>query len=325
MPANLTPDYERADARYRAAVTDDEKLEALREMYATIPKHKGTEKLQAELKRKISHQRKAVSRAPRKTQDVFHIPRAGAGQVVLVGTPNVGKSSIVLKLTGAHVKVTEYPFATTVPVPGMCHFEEVQIELVDTPPVTADHIPSGLLGTIRAADIVTIVVDASAEALDEAEAALGVLRERGLILRTVPISELDPSNPADHCAMLLVNKMDTGEAGVLETLQELYGPALEVFGVSAQTGEGMDQWVARLWQLLASIRVFTKEPGKPAEMIKPFTLPIGSTVEDLASEIHRELPAKMKFARVWGDHAHSGMQVHRTEELKDRDVVEIHQ
>jgi ribosome-interacting GTPase 1 len=244
---------------------------------------------------------------------------------VLVGTPNVGKSSIVLKATGAHVKVAEYPFTTTVPMPGMCPFEEVQIELVDTPPVTADHIPGGLLGTIRAADIAAIIVDATAEALDEAEAAIGILRERGLILRTVPISDLDPSNPADHCAMLVVNKLDIGEPGVVETLRELYGPALEVFGISAETGEGLDKWIARVWELLASIRVFTKEPGQPADMTKPFTLPIGSTVDDLAHEIHRELPAKMKFARVWGQHRYSGMQVHRTEELKDRDVVEIHQ
>lgn len=325
MPANLTPVYEQAEQRYKAAATDDEKLDALREMFATIPKHKGTEKLQAEIKRKISRIRKAVSRAPQKAQDLFHIPRAGAGQVVLVGTPNVGKSAIVQKTTGAHVKVTEFPFATTVPAPGMCHFEQVQIELVDTPPVTADHIPSGLLGTIRSADIVAIVVDATAEALDEAEAALGVLRGRGLILRTVLISELDPSDPADHCAMLVVNKVDIGEAGVVETLRELYGPELEVFGVSAQTGEGMDKWIARIWELLASIRVFTKEPGEPAEMTKPYTLPIGSTVEDLAHEIHRDLPAKMKFARIWGEGRHSGMQVHRTEELKDRDVVEIHE
>ena len=54
MPANLTPDYERAEAKLRAATTDEERMSALREMFATIPKHKGTEKLQADIKHRIS-------------------------------------------------------------------------------------------------------------------------------------------------------------------------------------------------------------------------------------------------------------------------------
>jgi ribosome-interacting GTPase 1 len=325
MPANLTPDYERAEEKYRAATTDDEKLEALRGMYAVMPKHKGTEKLQAELKRKMSHLRRAISRAPRKTADAFHVPKAGAGQIVLVGTPNVGKSSIVLKATGAHVKVAEYPFTTTLPAPGMAHFEDVLIELVDTPPVTADHIPGGLLGTIRQADIIAIIADGSGDPLDDAQAVLDLFQSRGMHVRTMAIQDLDPSNPAEHSALIVVNKMDLAAPDTLSTLHDLYAPGLEVFGVSAQTGEGLSPWLGRLWQLLSAIRVYTKEPGQPPDMGKPFTLPIGSTVQDLAHEIHRDLPEHMKFARVWGEHCFAGMQVHRTEELHDKDVVEIHE
>jgi ribosome-interacting GTPase 1 len=326
MPANLTPDYERAEQRYRSATTDDERLEALRAMFSTIPKHKGTEKLQAEIKRKISQLRKAAARKPsNKGTDLFHVPRAGAGQVVLVGAPNSGKSAIVAKTTHAPVKVADYPFTTAVPVPGMAHYQDVQIELVDTPPVTADHIPGGLLGTIRNSDILAIVVGAAEDPLEQAEMVTGLLSGRGIVLRSVAHNELDPSDFNQHCAILVLNKIDLADPDTLATFRELYESRLEVIPISAQSGEGLDQLIARLWQLLALVRIYTKQPHKPADHTKPFTLEIGSTVEDLARQIHQELPEKMKFARIWGEGRFAGQQVHRTEVLHDRDIVEIHE
>jgi ribosome-interacting GTPase 1 len=327
MPANLTPDYEHAEQRYRIAADDEERLAALREMFSTIPKHKGTEKLQAELKRKISQLRKTVAKKPAKGPDPFHVPRSGAGQVVLIGTPNVGKSALVGRLTHAPVKVTEYPFATAVPVPGMCAFEDVQIELVDTPPISAGHLPGGLLGTIRNGDIVAVVLDASEDPLEEADAVLGLLAARGLALRCVPVTELDPADPNQHVAVLVANKVDLPNAtDNVTALTDLYAGQFQVLPVSAASGEGLDRLVRRLWEMLSVVRVYTREPGKhAAESGKPFTLPIGSTVEDLAREIHRELPDKMKFARLWGASRHPGQQVHRSEVLRDRDTVEIHQ
>ena len=148
MPANLTPEYERAEQRYREAGDDAERLEALREMLSTIPKHKGTEKMQADLKRRISQLVKAGGkRARARTVDPFHVPRGGAGQIVLLGLPNVGKSMLVATTTDASVKVAEYPYTTALPVPGMWPYQDVQIQVVDTPPVTAEHVPPGLFGT----------------------------------------------------------------------------------------------------------------------------------------------------------------------------------
>jgi ribosome-interacting GTPase 1 len=325
MPANLTPDYERAEQRYRVAATDDDRLAALREMFATVPKHKGTEKLQADLKRKISQFRKSIAKKPAKGTDLYHVPRAGAGQVVLVGAPNSGKSSIVARTTHAAVKVADYPFATALPVPGMAHFEDVQIELVDTPPVTADHIPGGLLGTIRNSDIVALVVDCSADALEQTEMLLTLLEGRGLTLRTVPHNQLDPSDVNQHSALVIATKLDLAAPETIDALRGLYAPRFDVVGVSAATGLGLDALLHHVWRLLCLVRVYTRQPGKPADMTKPFTLEIGSTVEDLAREIHQELPAKMTFARIWGDGRFAGQQVHRTEVLHDKDVVEIHE
>ena len=326
MPANLTPDYDRADAKYRAAVDDDGRLNALREMFAVIPKHKGTEKLQADLKHRISLLRKMMARAPQKAgPDPFYIPRSGAGQIVIVGPPNVGKSLLVGSTTHAPVKVTEYPFATALPVPGMAHWEDVQLELVDTPPVTADHIPPGLMGTIRSGDIAALMVDASADPLEQTDMLLTLMASRELQLRSVPRDQLDPSNPHDHSALLIANKADLAPPDVITTLRELYADKIEILPVSAATGMGVNALLERCWQFLASIRIYTKEPGLEPDMKKPFVLDAGSTIEDLAREIHRELPQRMKFARLWRTGIHAGQQVHRSEPLHDKDVVEIHQ
>ena len=326
MPANVTPQYERAERRFREAATDEEKLDALRGMLSSIPKHKGTEKMQADIKRRISQLRRAAAKAtPKRGPDPFHVPRSGAGQVVLLGLPNVGKSTLVAATTNAHTKVADYPFATAVPVPGMWACQDVQIQLVDTPPVTAEHVPAGLMGTIRLADVVCVVVDAAGELLEQAETALDVLAAKGVTLRSVGRSELDASDPHQRCGLLVAGKVDLAPVGNVTALRELYAGRLEVRPVSAATGEGLDALAARLWELLALIRVYTKEPGKEPDRDRPFTLPVGSTVEDLAGAIHRELVDKMRFARIWGEGRFDGQQVRRDEPLHDRDVIEIHE
>jgi len=326
MPANLTPDYERAEERLRQAADDQERLSALREMLATIPKHKGTEKMQADIKRRISQLSKAAAKKVHaKGFDPFHVPRGGAGQVVLVGLPNVGKSMLVAATTKAAVRVADYPFATAVPVPGMWKYHDVQIELVDTPPVTPENLPGGLLGTIRAADIVCLVVDAAADPLEQAETMLGLLGGKGITLFSVPRAQLPPDAAGAHCGIVIATKVDIAPRENVAALAELYRGKVDVCPVSSLSGEGLDVLAERLWRMLAVIRVYTKQPGKPPDRDRPFTLPAGATVEDLARQIHRELPEKMKFARIWGDGRFAGQQIHRTEPLHDKDIVEIHE
>jgi ribosome-interacting GTPase 1 len=324
MPANLTPEYEKAEQTYREAATDEERLEALREMLRAIPKHKGTEKMQADIKRRISQLRKAAAKkgAPR-GPDPFHIPKGGAGQVILVGLPNVGKSMLLAATTKAPVKAAEYPFATALPVPGMWRHEDVQIELVDTPPVTAGHVPPGLMGTIRSADIICIVADAAGEPLEQVETVWDLLTGRGLVLRSVPRTGLDAADRNQRSCLIVANKVDLAPPDSVAALREIYADRLEVCPISAATGQGLDALRERLWQLLAVVRVYTKKPGLPPDNDQPFTLRIGSTVEDLAREIHRELPETMKYARIWGEGRFDGQHVQRTEVLRDRDVVEI--
>lgn len=329
MATNQSPGYIRAEEKYRSAKTDEERLEALQEMLSTLPKHKASEKLQADLKTKISKLRKEIQKkppaAPKGGPDPYHVPKGGAGQVVLIGTPNVGKSAIVAITTNAPVKVADYPYTTAVPAPGMWPYEDVQIQLVDTPPMTADHVPSGLMGTVRSSDVIGIVVDLSADPLEQAETVLKILADRGLELRSVPRTELDKDKPAQHVAVLLATKVDLPvSAENLDILSELYKDKIQILPISALSGQGLDQLCRRLWELLGVIRIYTKEPGKPVDRERPYVLPVGSTLTDLAASIHRDLPTLMKYARVWGDGRFAGAQIQRTEVLRDKDVVEIH-
>ena len=326
MPANLTPEYEKAEKRYRGAATDEEKLEALREMLRAIPKHKGTDRMQGDIKRRISQLRKSAGKkGASRSVDPFHVPKGGAGQVVLVGPPNAGKSALVATCTNASVKVAEYPYTTALPIPGMWPYEDVQIQLVDTPPMTGEDVPPGLMGTINLADLIAVVADAAADPLGQAEEVLSTLAERGLELATVSRSQLDPENPHRHSAVLVASKADLAPPGNIDALSKLYDGKVEVLPVSAVTGEGLDRLGQRLWELLSVIRVYTKEPGRPIDTDKPYTLPVGATVENLANEVHRDLPEKMTFARLWGHGRFKGQRAHRTEVLQDKDVVEIHQ
>jgi len=326
MPANVTPEYEKAEQRYRQAVTDDERQAALQDMLSSIPKHKGTEKMQADIKRRLSQLRKDQQKAGHsKGPDPFHIPKSGVGQVALVGPPNTGKSSLVRASTNAEVKVADYPFTTLVPHPGMWSRDDVQIELVDTPALTSDHVPAGLLGTIRNADLVCVVGEVGEDALDQIESVLGALTARGLTLRTAPRDAFSVTEPSRHPGLILLNKADLVSADTAPAVRELYAGSLEVLVVSARTGQGLDDWFERLWSLLAMVRVYSKHPGRPPDLHKPFTLPRGSTVADLARLIHRDLAETMKSARLWGHGRFEGQLVHKTEVLADRDVVEIHE
>ena len=229
MAANLTPQYHAAEARYKAATTPEEVLAALEEMWRELPKHKSSEKIQAELKKKLSAARKAVQAGGRQgghaaaKVDPFAIPKTGAGQVALVGAPNAGKSALVGGLTNAHVKIAEFPFATALPVPGMVHFEDVQVQLVDTPPVTAEHVPPGSAGLWRGADALVVLVDVASDAvLEDVEMCLAHLAERQIELVDGPRAHpSEPGAPLRVPGLVLANKMDlAGAAENLELLRE---------------------------------------------------------------------------------------------------------
>lgn len=326
MPANLTPEYSRADERYRRAASDAERIAALQEMLATIPKHKGTEKMQADLKHRLAQlRREAQTSEHGKGPDPFHIPKSGAGQVVLIGPPNAGKSSLLNATTQAGARVAAYPFTTSLPQPGIWRREGIPLELIDTPPLLPDHVVPGLLGTIRGADIVALVVAAADACLSQVADTEAILAARGVTLRTIPVRRIPAPESGLRSGLVIANQVDLGGRDAAAALRCRLAGRLEVLEVSAATGTGLEAWFRRLRDLLEVIRVYAKEPGKPPETDRPFVLPAGSTVVDLARLIHRDLPRSMRQARLWGHGRFAGQPVPREEPLQDGDAVEIHE
>ena len=325
MPANLTPEYFKAEQWYRIAATNEEKILALERMLAVMPKHKGTDHLKADLRRKLSKLKEASAQKKRGSQtDIFHVPRSGAGQVVLLGTPNSGKSSIVGTLTNAKVNIAEFPFATSAPVPGMARYEDVPIQLVDMPPITADYVAPGQVGTYRNCDLIGLVIDLSGDVVEQMDICLNFLESRSLLIDEQTPAFDEHGNAIGKKAFCICAKSDSAPAGAIETLRKSCPRPFELVEVSAYTGAGMDKLRRKFFELLEIIRVYAKPPGKPADMTEPFTLPAGSTVMDLARAVHRQLAEKLRFARIWGTGVYDGQNAQRTHVLNDKDIVELH-
>lgn len=328
MPANLTPDYLAAEARFREAVTTEEKLAALDEMYATIPKHKGTEKLRADIKRRISKLRDKDKQAKKgKRFDEFHVEKQGAGQIVLLGFPNSGRSMLLSRLTSATPEIADYPYTTRAPMPGMMEFEDISIQLVDTPPVFGEHTEGGVISLARNSDAVALVLDASDnELLDRVEDIRAeTAKSRTLLLGTGSNASDVPPAAVTRPAIIVANKIDLAGADEnIEVLREFYAAEFDICPVSARTGDGLEALRRAMFDLLGIIRVYTKVPGKPSDMAKPFTIRRGSTLMDFAAVVHKDFVRHLRFARAWGKHHLDGAQIGRDHLLEDGDVVELH-
>jgi uncharacterized protein len=329
MPANLPPQYSKAEDQYRSATTPADRLEALRVMFRLLPKHKGTEKLQSDLKQKISRAKEEIEggKAGAKKSGISHrVPREGAGQVVLVGAPNVGKSAILAALTNARPEVAPFPFTTRAPYPGMMSWEDVRLQLVDLPPITPDFLEPWLPGIVRSADAALLVVDlGSDDVADAAESVLLRMAENHAELVGELPFDIDDETIHHIKTVLVANKLDADGAGDrLEVIREWFGPRFPIVPISITRGQGLDDVRRASYDLLGVLRVYTKVPGKPVDRSKPFTLPVGATVLDLAREVHRDFEHALKFARIWGTGVFEGQTVKRDHELHDADVVELH-
>jgi len=325
VPANLTPEYLKAEKWFRSAATNDEKILALEQMLRVIPKHKGTDHMRADLRRKLSKLKEAPAKTTKaKHADIFHVPRSGAGQIVLLGTPNSGKSAIVAALTNAKVNVADFPFTTGAPVPGMTRYEDVPIQLVDMPPITADYIAPGQVGTYRNCDIIAICIDLSAEASEQLRICLDFLESRNLLIDSETPASDGQGNSLAKRAFCICTKSDIAKPAAVQTLKRLCKDRFEFAEVSVKTGTELEKLPQMFFNLLNIIRIYAKPPGKPADMGEPFTLPADSTVMDLATAIHRELAGKLKSAKIWGTGVHPGQNVQRNHVLNDKDIIELH-
>lgn len=328
MPANLTPQYQKAEAAYRRAQTPQERVECLEQMLMLIPKHKGTEKLQADLKSRLKEAREEqrTEKKSGKSGRSYRIPRQGAGTVVIIGPPNSGKSRILAELTNASPEVADYPFTTHEPFPGMMPWEDVLVQLIDTPPVAAGHIESYITGYVRSADLVLLCLngssdDAPAETADVVEQ---LAARKTLLAAESGFDEDDYSSLRVQSLLVVTHAADPDADLRLELFRERCRLELPVLKLELGQADSVEALRTRIYDSLDVIRVYTKKPGRPADEQAPYTLPRGGAVEDLAALVHRDLAESLKYARIWGPSAHDGTTVGREHVLADRDVVELH-
>lgn len=327
MPANLPPEYFAAEERFRAAGTTEEKIAGLEELISTIPKHKGTDHLRADLRRKLAKLRESADsrKAGGRRESPYSIGREGAAQIAVIGPANTGKSSLVRALTNAEVDVAEYPFTTRIPAPGMMAIDNVQVQLVDTPPLDYAFEEGPLIGLIRRADLILVVIDLQADPIDQYEETLARLEEH----RIIPAQLRDRYPPESRLwfipMLVLVNKTDDERMDEdFEVLCELLGePQCPLIPISIGAGRNVERMKQAVFDKLGIIRVYSKPPGKEPDFTAPFVLKEGSTVEAFAEKVHRDFVENLRSARIWGTDVYDGQMVGRDHVLHDGDVVEL--
>ena len=333
MPANLTPEYKKAEAAYKRARDPQERLDLLGEMHRAIPKHKGTEHLRAEIKTRIKELRAELagpSKGGARTGPATYIHPEGAAQVAIIGPPNTGKSTLHAALTGSHTQVGAYPFTTQYPEPGMMTIDDAHVQLVDLPPISSPHPIPWIGNTLQSADGALLVIDLTQPGCVEALVqTLTILEERQVTMAEDWGShQKDDDDPfgVRLPTLLVANKTDLiedveGELAACRELADVHFPSL---AVSAVTPGGLDEIGPWLFRNLEIVRVYTKVPGKDVDMGRPYTVRHGATVGDVAQLVHRDLAASFQHARIWGSDAYDGQQVGRDHVVEDGDVVEIH-
>ncbi len=340
MPTNVTAEYKKAEQAFRAAQEPADRLQCLKEMLRTIPKHKGTEHLQRDIKTRIkllTEQMAGPRKGGARTGPSHSVRPEGAAQLALLGAPNAGKSQLHRALTGARSEIGPYPFTTQTLLPGMMPFEDIHFQLVDLPPISGDYFEPWVVNSLQTADAALLVIDiANPECIDHIDQITTQLDQRKVSLtndfacrhneefNAQEAAEFDPFRIALP-TILVANKMDgTDSADELDALNELLNHRFPSVAVSALTGINLDVFPQMLFEKMNIVRVYTKIPGKPADTEKPFTLKSGGKVSDVARQIHKDFEDTFKFARIWGKNVFAGQHVGPDHELADLDVLEIH-
>lgn len=319
MPANLPPQYFDVEKKYREARDLREKLAYLQELLAIIPKHKGTEKLQADLKTRMSKLKDTISKQKKSGGTGgawFQVEKQGAGQVVLVGLPNAGKSALLNVLTNARAEVALYPFTTTLPQVGMMEYEDVKIQIVDTPPLH-DEAPAWLFGLYRNGDVLLLVLDAGGDLHQDLKTVIDMLNGRNIVVAGTGQEEMKRS-------MILINKDDAAKADAIVGFMGAHKDRFKIVTASAQTGAGIEPLRREIFAALQIIRVYTKKIGHPVERKDPVVLRQGTTVIEAAEHIHKDFRSNLKFARLWSDAGYAGQRVEKGHVLADGDLLEFH-
>jgi small GTP-binding protein len=315
MPANLPPQYYEEEKKLKEAKTPEEKIRIIENMLAIIPHHKGTDKLIGSLRAKVAKLKEERDKRPQTRKGIealYNVKKEGAAQVLFIGFPNSGKSSTVSALTEEYVEIADYPYTTKILQPRMMRYEDIMIQLVDTPAIGDDSTNLWLGNMARKADLICIVVSVSEDMSVEYE----------LIKEELTPHIRETRNPY----MVVINKIDLREYNShLERFEkELKSEGTKWVPISAKHLVNLHELKEEIFRGSRIIRVYSKMPGKKPDMEAPFTMKRGSTVLDFAEGIHRDFVKRLKYARLWRRDILNGMMVSKDFVLEDKDIVELH-
>ncbi len=326
MPTNLPPEYFNAEELYKAASTPQERISRLEDLISTVPKHKGTDKLRADLRKRLSKLKDAstTKKGAARHVSAFFVEKEGAAQVPIIGPANVGKSALVTAVTNASPEVAPFPHTTWTVTPGMMFIDYAPIQLVDTPPLTKEYIEPALMDLIRRADLLLLMIDLQTDPIGHLQETIELLAEQ----RILPLHHKDEDEPLQRAfyipLLIVVNKYDDDQyAEDFQILCELLGGDWPLIPISATTGYNLDLLGKTIFERLNLMRVYSQPPGKEADRTKPFVLEKGSTVEDFAAQVHHDFYEQLKSARIWGSGAFQGQMVGRDQILREGDIVEL--
>jgi ribosome-interacting GTPase 1 len=326
MPTNLPPEAQEAERQYKTADTVEDKISFLEEFLSLIPKHKGTDHLRADLRRKLSKLKSSAQSRKKtaKSLSPYHIDQEGAGQVVLIGATNTGKSALLRSLTNATPEVSEVPFSTWGPTPGMMLVGKVQIQLIDTPPLSDEYVDPEMPNLLRRADIILIVIDLQGHPIQQLEDSVAFLERNRMYGQHRAHLYEGEARIMIKPIQVAVNKCDDEECDeVYDIFCELLEEQWPLIPVSATSGRNLNSLGWAIFDELGIIRVYSKAPGQDPNTESPFVMEAGGTVEDFARKVHQDFYQNLKAARVWGSSTFDGQMVQRDYVLHDEDIVEL--
>ena len=294
---------------------------------STIPKHKGTDHLRSDLRKKLSKLKAAATskKTTKKQVSPYHINKEGAGQIVIIGCTNAGKSSLVQTQTNAEPEISQVPFTTWSPMPGMMYIDNVQVQLIDTPPFCEEYIDPEFLNLIRRVDLVLIMLDLHTDPVQQLKFIYQKLQENRIAPQhlegLIEVEDFLLYVPS----LVLVNKYDSEEYEEhYQIFKELLDLDCPMMPVSTKTGYNIDTFKQTVFDMLGVIRVYSKAPGKEVDKTAPFVIEKGTVMGDFAGKVHKDFQENLKSARIWGTSADfPGQMVSRTHVLEDEDVVEL--
>lgn len=320
MPANLTPQFYKAQQRLQEAKTTEEKIAIIEEMISLAPKHKGTEHLLGQLRTKLAKLKEEGKKGGAKARQVV-IQKLGAGTVIFAGPPNSGKSTLFKALTGRDVPISDMPFSTKDYYPGVLRFENVTIQLVDSPPIMMEFADAALNSVIRQCDALALVLDASSPTLLEDYDMCVKFFEEKRIKIFAPKTEIASPNFLIRTMVGLTKFVETECSENVEAFKSLLERGAHVITTNADFP--FDDIPGQIFKLLNIMRIYCKPQGSKVDYDKPEIVPIGSTVEDFARELQKDFAKRLRQAKLFNDEFKSGMFVPRTQTLKDGDTVEL--